>query len=166
MKLAILSDIHDNIWKLAAALPQAAQADAVLFCGDLCSPFTLDRLARGAAGRPVHVVWGNNEGDVRLMLKVIADLDNPHDVRLHGPLAELEFDGLRVAVNHYPEIARRLAASGGYDLVCYGHDHKAHTEQLPQGATLLNPGEIMGLYGRSTWAAFDTQTRAVTFVEV
>jgi uncharacterized protein len=163
MRLAVLSDIHDNIWKLAAALPKAAEADAVLFCGDLCSPFTLDRLARGAAGKPVHVVWGNNEGDVRLMLKITADLPQ---LTLHGPLAELEFDGLRVAVNHYPEIARGLAAGGGYDLVCYGHDHQAYEERLPGGRVLLNPGEIMGLYGRSTWAAFDTQTRAVTFVEV
>jgi putative phosphoesterase len=163
MKLAILSDIHDNIWKLAEALPGVAAADAVLFCGDLCSPFTLDRLARGAAGKPVHVVWGNNEGDIRLMQKVTADLDH---LTLHGPLAELELDGLRVAVNHYPEIARRLAASGAYDLVCYGHDHRAHTERLPEGAVLLNPGEIMGLYGRSTWAVFDTQNRSATFVEL
>jgi putative phosphoesterase len=162
MKLAVLSDIHDNIWKLAAAMPQVAAADAVLFCGDLCSPFTLDRLARGAAGKPVHVVWGNNEGDVRLMLKITAGLDH---LTLHGPLAELELDGMRVAVNHYPEIARRLAASGAYDLVCYGHDHQAHEERLA-GTVLLNPGEVMGLYGRSTWAAFDTATRAVTFVEI
>ena len=163
MKLAVLSDIHDNIWKLAAALPQAAQADALLFCGDLCSPFTLDRLARGMAGKPVHVVWGNNEGDVRLMLKITADLPN---LTLHGPLAELELGGLRVALNHYPEIARGLALSGNYDLVCCGHDHQAHEERLPGGATLLNPGEIMGLYGRSTWAAFDTESRVVTFCEV
>lgn len=163
MKLAILSDIHDNIWKLAAALPGVAAADAVLFCGDLCSPFTLDRLARSAAGKPVHVVWGNNEGDVRLMQKVTADLKL---LTLHGPLAELELGGLRVAINHYPEIARRLAATGAYDLVCYGHDHQAHEERLPNGTLLLNPGEIMGMYGRSTWATFDTETRTASFVEV
>jgi len=101
---------------------------------------------------------------------------------MHGQLAELEFDGLRVAVNHYPEIARRLAASGAYDLVCYGHDHVAHEEHLPAlvgcrrcckaapgspgGTVLLNPGEVMGLHGRSTFALVDTTTRAVTFVEI
>jgi putative phosphoesterase len=161
MRLAILSDIHDNIWKLEAALPHLAGVEAVLFCGDLCSPFTLDRLARGSAGRPVHVVWGNNEGDVRLMVKLIAATGN---VTLHGQLAELEFDGLRVAVNHYPEIARRLAESGAYDLVCYGHDHTAHEERLSNGATLLNPGEVMGLQGPSTLALFDTAARAATHV--
>src|SRR3972149_4393460 len=102
MKIAILSDIHDNIWKLDSALPQIAGADAVLFCGDLCSPFTLDRLARGVPGKPAHVVWGNNEGDVRLMTKVAAAAGN---VTLHGQLAELELGRLRAAVNHYPEIA-------------------------------------------------------------
>ncbi len=163
MKIAVLSDIHDNIWKLAAALPGVAEADAVIFCGDLCSPFTLDRLARGAGDKPVHVVWGNNEGDVRLMHKVTADLTN---LTLHGQLADLELGDLRVAVNHYPEIARGLAGSGEYDLVCYGHDHQANEERLPGGQVLLNPGEIMGLYGRCSWASFDTRTRAVTFVEV
>jgi uncharacterized protein len=163
MQLAILSDIHDNIWKLDAVWPHAAAAEAFLFCGDLCSPFTLDRLARGAGDRPLHVVWGNNEGDVRLMLKVTAGLGN---LTLHGPLAELEFDGLRVAVNHYPEIARRLAESGAYDLVCYGHDHKAHEERLSGGSLLLNPGEVMGMYGRSTFVLFDTTSRAVSFVEI
>jgi putative phosphoesterase len=159
MKLAILSDIHDNIWKLDAALPHLAEAEAVIFCGDLCSPFTLDRLARGAAGRPVHVVWGNNEGDVRLMVKLIAAAGN---VALHGQLAELELGGLRVAVNHYPEIARRLAESGAYDLVCYGHDHRAHEERLANGAMLLNPGEVMGLYGHASLSLFDTAARAAT----
>ena len=163
MKLAVLSDIHDNIWKLDAALSRLAAADAVLFCGDLCSPFTLDRLARGAGEKPLHVVWGNNEGDVRLMLKVTAGLAH---LTLHGQLAELEFDGRRVAVNHYPEIARRLAESGAYDLVCYGHDHKAHEERLPGGALLLNPGEIMGMYGRSTFALFGTASASAEFVEI
>jgi predicted phosphodiesterase len=87
-------------------------------------------------------------------------------VTLHGQLAELELGGLRVAVNHYPEIARRLAESGAYDLVCYGHDHTAHEERLPNGALLLNPGEIMGLYGRSSLAVFETASRAATFVEL
>jgi putative phosphoesterase len=162
MRLAILSDTHDHLKVLRSILPRLSQADAALHCGDLCSPFILRQLAEGFKGKPVHVVWGNNEGDVRLMMQIAQVMGN---VTLHGPLAQITLDGVRVALNHYPEIAHGLALSGKYDLVCYGHDHKAHQEQLGS-CLLLNPGELMGLYGRKTFAFYDTQTRTAEFVEV
>jgi hypothetical protein len=159
MRLAILSDTHDNVWTLREALPRIAAADAALHCGDLCSPFVVKRLAEGLAGKPVHIVWGNNEGDVRLIARIAQEQGN---VFLHGALAELTFAGVRVAMNHYPEIARRLAESGRYDLVCYGHDHQAHQEVVG-ACLLLNPGELMGLNGRPSFALYDTQTRQAEF---
>ncbi len=39
MKLAILSDTHDNVWALRVALTHLSRAEAVIHCGDLCSPF-------------------------------------------------------------------------------------------------------------------------------
>ena len=60
MKIAILSDIHDNIVALRAALERARGAETVLCCGDLCSPFVVPELGNGFSG-PVHVVFGNNE---------------------------------------------------------------------------------------------------------
>ena len=162
MRLAILSDTHDNLWALRAALPQIAAADAVIHCGDLCSPFMLRELGGGVGGKPVHMVWGNNEGDVLLMTRLLPQF--PH-VTLHGALAQLEFDGLKVAVNHYPEIAKGLALSGLYDLVCFGHNHTASEEKAGNGV-LLNPGEVMGLMGRRTFAFFETRTRVVEFVEI
>ena len=44
MKFAICSDVHDNVWALAKALPQMEEADSLLFLGDFCSPFTLVKL--------------------------------------------------------------------------------------------------------------------------
>jgi len=62
VRIAVLSDVHDNIWKLEEVLAQTATADALIFCGDFCAPFTLTPIAEGCHG-PVHVVWGNNDGD-------------------------------------------------------------------------------------------------------
>jgi hypothetical protein len=160
MRLAILSDTHDNLWALKDAMPRLAQADVVLHCGDLCSPFMLRHLAEGLPNTPLHVVWGNNEGDVLLMTRIAAQ--HPH-LHLHGAFAELTLDGARVALNHYPEIAHGLALSGKYDLVCCGHSHKRHAERVGQ-CLWLNPGEIMGLLGPRTLALFDTATREVTWV--
>ena len=46
MKIAVISDIHDNIWQLAKVLNgiAAAQVSVILCCGDLCSPFTLKQI--------------------------------------------------------------------------------------------------------------------------
>ncbi len=162
MRLAVLSDTHDHVWALRDALPRLAAADAALHCGDLCSPFIVKQLAEGMAGKPVHIVWGNNEGDVRLIARIAQERGN---VFLHGALAELTFDGVRLALNHYPEIARRLAESGHYDLVCYGHDHQAHQE-LVGACLLLNPGEMMGLNGPRSFAVYDTATRQAEFVRL
>lgn len=161
MQLAVISDTHDNIWKLEQAAPHLGQAQAVLHCGDLCSPFVIKKLGE-MTDVPVHVVWGNNDGDPFTIAKVAQDFTNIH---LHGALAEVELGGVKVAVNHYPEIARRLAQSGAYDLVCYGHDHTAHKEQVGD-CLLLNPGELMGLNGRSTFALLDHATMEPTWVEL
>jgi predicted phosphodiesterase len=104
MKIAILSDIHDNIWKLATLL-EGLKADVLIFCGDFCAPFTLAQIAEGFSG-PVHVVFGNNDGDQFLLVRVASKF--PH-VTLHGDFAELELDSRHVAVTHYPPIGQALA---------------------------------------------------------
>lgn len=160
MIVAVCSDIHDNIWALEDALPRMAQAEALVFCGDFCAPFTLVQLAEGFAPRPVHVVWGNNDGDRHLLTHNAARFDH---VTLHGELARLDLGGLRVGVNHYPHIAESLAGSGDFDLVLYGHDHVAHQEHRA-GCLLANPGEIMGRFGTSTFRFVDTERRATELV--
>jgi putative phosphoesterase len=161
MRVAVLSDIHDNIWTLGDLLPQFGGADALVFCGDFCAPFTLTQLAQGFDG-PVHVVWGNNDGDKWLLTRNAAAVGN---VTLHGELAEIELGGRRIAANHYPHIARQLAESGSYDAVFYGHDHTAHIEWLGD-TLLLNPGEVMGRFGRSTYAWYDSETGQAEIVDV
>lgn len=40
MNIAVLSDIHDNIWNLKKVLKQVKKekCEAILFCGDYCAP--------------------------------------------------------------------------------------------------------------------------------
>ena len=94
---------------------------------------------------------GNNDGD-----QFRCPVAGRHNhITLHGVYAELTFDDRLVAVTHYPDIGRRLAASGDFAAVFYGHSHQA--EQLQRGACVaLNPGEVMGRLGRSTYGLYDT----------
>ena len=149
MRIAILSDIHDNVWKLAAALERTAGADAMICCGDLCSPFIVHQLGRGFAG-PIHVVFGNNDGD---LFRITANARHYTQIQIHGELFQGEFDGRTVAANHYDGIARSLAASGRFELVCYGHNHVFEIARVGETLT-INPGAIMG----ATFAADGTRT--------
>jgi putative phosphoesterase len=155
VRLVVISDSHDNICKLDRAGEAIASAESVIHCGDICSPFMVRRLGELAGDRPVHVVWGNNDGDPLLISKVAAGFPS---IQLHGQLAEVELGGWRVAVNHYPVIARGLARSGDYDLVCYGHDHIRH-ESTEGACLLLNPGELLGEASTSTLAASSLRAR-------
>ncbi|GAB4578398.1 MAG: metallophosphoesterase [Anaerolineales bacterium] len=162
MQIAVLSDTHDNIWKLDLALPSLQRADVILHCGDLCSPFMVVRLGKGVGGKPVHVVLGNNDGDPRLLTLKALETGN---VTLHGQFASLNLNGFRIALNHYPEIAHPLARAQQFDLVCYGHDHTAYEARI--GSTLLlNPGEVSGINGRSSFALVNTQTGQVKWLEL
>jgi putative phosphoesterase len=170
MKIAVLSDIHDNVWKLAAALQAAREADALICCGDLCSPFVVSQMGREFSG-PIHIVFGNNDGD---LFRIANNARRHGHIHLHGELFRGGFDGKRVAANHYDNITRALAASSEFDVVCYGHNHVYEVARI--GRTLaINPGAIMGAtFGPdgvradalSTFVIYDTALDEVKRLEV
>lgn len=161
MMIAVMSDIHDNLWQLGRLLKEVALADALVFCGDFCAPFTLDELASRFA-QPIYAVFGNNDGDKLLMTTVAAR--HPH-VKLLGDVGEITLDDLNVAVAHSPVVGQALAAANTYDLVCSGHTHVPRTQQI--GRTLwINPGEVMGRRGRSTAVVYDTNKKKTSLSEL
>ena len=155
MLVGILSDIHDNLSALRKALSQLQEADVLLICGDLCSPFIVNELGKGFT-KDTHIVFGNNDGDLFRITKNSQAF--PH-IQLHGEMAELELDGCRFGLNHYDTIGRVFADSGRYDVVCFGHNHQFEISQV-QNTVVVNPGEILGgLTGTSSYVTFNTSSR-------
>jgi putative phosphoesterase len=162
MRIAVISDIHDNVWKLEGALAGIADTAAMICCGDLCSPFIVHQIAR-AYTRPVHIVFGNNDGDQFRITSAAARY--PH-VQIHGEIFTAEFEGRKIAANHFDAIARPIVEAGRFDAVCFGHNHRFEISR--GGSTLaINPGAIMGAAFAadgtrvdvpSTFAIYDTQT--------
>jgi len=154
MRIAVFSDIHDNIWNLEKALEQLQSHDAGLMCflGDFCAPFTLKQLAEGFSG-PIHVVFGNNDGDQFLLARIASGFEH---VTLHGQFAEVSVDHRVIALNHYPDIAKPVAQSGDYDAVFSGHDHQKYVHRF-DNTLWANPGEIMGRFGDPSFGIYDTE---------
>lgn len=169
MRLGILSDIHDNVWKLNVALGYLQRCDVLLCCGDLCSPFVIDEMAKGFP-REIHVVFGNNDAD---LFRITAKTQTYPNIKLAGELFEGTFDGKHLAMNHFDYLAKPMAQSGLYDVVCFGHNHVLEITHF--GSTLaINPGPIMGAkfspLGRidcaSTFAILDTSRNQPEVFEV
>ncbi len=147
MKICILSDSHDHIPLLDAAVAQAKDkgATVILHCGDVVAPSTLKCVIKH--GLPIHIIHGNNTGDLFSLGKIANDPANL--VHYYGMDAEVVLDGKRIFLVHYPHYARAMAMTGDWDLVCCGHSHEESVESLPniKGRTtlLVNPGTVGGV---------------------
>lgn len=162
MLIGVISDIHDHLPRLRLALERisAAGAEALICCGDLCSPFVVDELAAGFTAGTIHIVFGNNDGDhYRITGKAMASPDRR--VEVHGESATLALGGTRIFVHHFNDVGSLIAAAGRFDLVCYGHNHESRNDRAEGGSLALNPGAIMGWHPArgdvpSTYALYDT----------
>jgi uncharacterized protein len=115
MNYCIISDIHDNVWNLQKLLAteQVMKTDCMICCGDFCSPFVLNMLAKGYPNQ-IHAVLGNNDGDIYMLSRIAAQ--HAH-VSLHGELFQGAIGRLSIVINHYPEIAEVFSGKSGVDLL-------------------------------------------------
>lgn len=160
MKIGIISDSHDRVenTQKALALLKEKGVKVLIHCGDFCAPFMMNELSKFDG--EVHCIFGNID-DRFVTPNRARDLG----INFHGDIAELEFDGKKIAANHYPHFAEALAYSGKYDAVFYGHDHIAAKKKI--GNTLLcNPGELMGWKGHVSFAIYDTETNDVEIIDI
>ena len=153
MNIAILSDSHDHREHLAAAVEDAKQrgAAAILHCGDIVAPSTLH--AARPYSIPLHVIHGNNMGDTYNLSRMANKPDS--NITYYGQDADIELAGKRIFVVHYPHYARAMAATGDFDLVCNGHEHKARIDRVTASngkeVVWLDPGTVGGISAPATY---------------
>jgi len=160
MKICIVSDSHDHREHLATAVTEAKQlgAQAVLHCGDLVAPSTLHGIQ--PLGLPIHVIHGNNTGDL-FHLSKLAHASNSN-VIYHGQDASITLHGRQIFMVHYPHYGRAMALTGDFDLVCSGHEHRAHVDRIDntkgRETVWLNPGTVGGVSAPATYILGDLGT--------
>ncbi len=180
MKIAILSDIHNNEVNLQKVLDFCARekVEAIVCCGDLASKEVLDLMNEKFSGKiyytfgnadykelvslwtgsSAHRVAGSNEKVVYRNTFLYKDFG---EAIIPAPAGgEAGRGGSVIAFVHYPDIAKSLARTGKYDFVFYGHTHKPWivSADAPSGKkyTLLNPGTTGGEIYPPTFAIWDT----------
>ena len=80
-------------------------------------------------------------------------------ITYYGQDANIELAGKKIFVVHYPHYARAMAATGDFDLVCNGHEHKARIDRItaPNGKEVvwLDPGTVGGVSAPATYILGD-----------
>ena len=142
MKIAIVSDTHDNLANFNKIINwlNKEKIKIILHCGDICNQETIDEAVKNFKGE-IKFVRGNGDFDLN---------DIPEKM-------EIELGNKKIGFVHYPKIAKEMADSGKYDLVFYGHTHKPWEEKV-DNCRLVNPGEVAGQRFKPTFAIYDTQT--------
>lgn len=161
MKIAILSDSHDNIPNIEKALKfiRANKIKIIIHCGDLAAPSILSKVIMPNFQGEIHLVHGN-VGDPELLEKMAKDFKN---VKVYGTEGKLEIDGKQIAFTHFPETAKKLAKTAKFDYVFYGHTHRPWIEELKAKnekvkTFLVNSGTLAGMFYKATFAILDTKT--------
>ena len=165
MKIAVISDIHENTHNLLLALEimHSQEVEEILCLGDLMNPGIAKLLA--GCGIPVFSIWGNNDGDKVAITKI--SLEGGSDLKMADKTyATLEIDGCSIFMTHYPDLVKPAVLSGLFDVVFYGHDH-LKSEALIGDCLIVNPGEIGALQTKTaTFAIHDTDANQAEFIEI
>lgn len=160
MLIGVVSDSHGQVelTRAAVRILESLAPEAVLHCGDIGSTAIIELFRPW----PTHYVFGNVDRDEIELRRAIQTAGQT----CHGRFCELTLAGRRIAILHSDD-ARRFRETthgGAYDLVCYGHTHRA--EHHLEGKTLvLNPGAIYRANPHSI-AVVDLATMTPTIVTV
>lgn len=164
MKIGIVSDTHDDdgIAKKIAVILREKKISKVLHLGDYVAPPIL----KNFEGFRLIGIFGNNDGYKYGLMNMFDNIGG----EILGDFAKINIDGLNIALYHgeYREIAEALAKSGDYDVVFFGHWHKA--EKTSFGKTLLlNPGSAHRYYKKDispTFGIFDTKNKDFEIINI
>lgn len=164
MKIAIYSDIHDNIHNLDLALNKIKELEIskAICLGDFINPGIIKRII--SFGIPTHFIWGNNDGEKVAITKLVLEADG---FSIAGRREDrMEIEGRKVALLHHETFAKDLAQSGNFDAVFYGHTHEKELEMV-DNCILANPGEISGhLTGVCSFIVWNTDDNSIEFIQL
>ncbi len=151
MKIAIISDTHDNLIRIKQMLDKIKEDNiqTIIHCGDVCTSQTLTYLCQNFDGQ-IYLSLGNVDADHQL---------NPArnafpNLTTFSKFGELNIADYKIAFVHFPNSAKKLANNGKYSFVFYGHTHQARKETI-NNCQVINPGTLAGLFAKSTFAILD-----------
>lgn len=150
MKVAIVSDIHDNLENLKKFLEycKKQKIDSCFCCGDVTNIETVNYFSRGFKG-DIFLVRGNME------IFEDGEIENIKNIQYFGRIANFNYDGYRIGMCHEPFLIEKVLEKNP-QIIFYGHTHKPWIENRGEVKT-VNPGTLAGMFQSGTFAFWDTK---------
>jgi len=150
MKIAVISDIHDNLVRLEEALNYCRhqKIETCICCGDVGQIDGIEKIAD--TFRNVYLALGNADYNLQNKTGLF-----PENIIWSEDVLDLELGGLKMAIVHHDYKAKDIAKSGKHDVIFYGHTHTPWEKKI-EHTLLINPGEVAGQFGPASFAIFDT----------
>lgn len=155
MKIAIISDIHDNLVNLEKCLNwcEKEKIKHLICCGDITNSETLEFLSNKFA-KQIYLVQGNIEiYDER-------EVERFNNIEYFGKIGKTELGGKTIGICHEPYIIDKVLKKWKCDIIFYGHTHRPWQEER-NGIKAINPGTLAGMFSKATFAVYDTENRSL-----
>ena len=157
MKIAIISDTHDNLHNLGIFFNFAKKEniEAIIHCGDTAHSETLEEILNNFSEK-IFLSYGNMD-----FCEEFDIFKNNKRLKIFEDFGEAEIGGLKIGFCHFPELAKENAKK--YDFVFYGHTHKPWIEKIGN-CFIANPGNLAGQYYAPSFAVLETETKNLSLV--
>ncbi|MFH1822670.1 MAG: YfcE family phosphodiesterase [Patescibacteria group bacterium] len=152
MKIATISDLHDNLENLTKCLNWCKQnkINQLICLGDVTNSQTLNYLAKNFKNN-IYLVTGNAE------IYNENELKKFKNIKFYGEYGSFNIDNKKVGICHEKYLVNKIIKENKVDIIFYGHSHKPWQEKVRQ-TRLINPGTLAGLFYKASFAVWSTES--------
>jgi len=158
MKIAIISDTHDNINAVEQGVAELfrLKPELIIHCGDISSPSTMERFQ----GLPIRFVFGNCDWDEPLLqaeAKALGFEPIEHTLQL-----ELANKKIFVCHGDRANVYQQAVSSQSFDYIFHGHTHMA-SDSKEGNTRIINPGALYRAQ-QYTFAQLDLSSDKLSYI--
>jgi putative phosphoesterase len=149
MKIAIISDTHDNLENLKKFFDFAKKKKIkiLIHCGDVCNGETLKEIEKNF--EQIYLCLGNADIKESLLKEV-------KKTKIFEKEGKIEVSRLKIGFCHMFNLKEKNLE--GFDFYFFGHSHWPFLKK-EGNCCLANPGNLAGLFYKATFAILDTKTK-------
>jgi putative phosphoesterase len=149
MKVAIISDTHDNLENLKKffEFSKKERIEILIHCGDVCNGETLKEIEKNF--KKIYLCLGN--ADIKDSL-----LKEAKKSKIFEKEGKIEIGGLKIGFCHMFNLKEKNLKD--FEFYFFGHSHWPFLKKEGK-CYLANPGNLAGLFYKATFAILDTKTK-------
>jgi len=149
MKVAIISDSHDNLENLKNFFDfsRKEKIKILIHCGDVCNGETLKEIENNF--EKIYLCLGN--ADIRDSI-----FKKAKKTKIFEKEGEIKIGKLKIGFCHIFNIKEKNLEN--FNFYFFGHSHFPFLKK-EKNCILANPGNLAGLFYKATFAILDTKTK-------